>query len=184
MRATWTRAWRRWTEGFELYGALDTPPVFWTGLLAIRASACLRAGRLDEAERYLDEATASLWEGDPTEAELEIMRGDLHLARADADAATAAFERAVTVSELREARMSHLQALTRLVALTDSPEARDRLRRALDLVTEGFDTPVVAEAAAALGARALSRRVGVRSTSWPAKSTISGRSVPVTTVTA
>ena len=31
-------------SGFALYGALDTPPIFWSGLLAIRAVGCLMAG--------------------------------------------------------------------------------------------------------------------------------------------
>ena len=116
-------------SGFALYGALDTPPVFWSGLLAIRTVGCLMAGALDDAGRYLDEATAALWPGDPTEVDLEILRGDLLLARPDPEpgAAAAAFERAVALAEERGTRMSHLQALTRLAVLrrgtADEPTA-------------------------------------------------------------
>ena len=125
-------------SGFALYGALDTPPMFWSGLLAIRAVGCLMAGTLDDAGRYLDEATAALWQGDPTEVDLAILRGDLLLAGPDPEpgAAAAAFERAVALAEERGTRMSHLQALTRLAVLrrgtADEPTAYATLREALD----------------------------------------------------
>lgn len=139
-------------SGFALYGALDTPPVFWSGLLAVRAIGCLEAGRLDDADRWLGEATAALWPGDPTEVDLAILRGDLLLARLDPDrdAAATAFERAVTLAEERGTRMSHLEALTRLAVLRrGTPEeltTHARLREALQAFTEGHDLPALLEA--------------------------------------
>ena len=139
-------------SGFALYGALDTPPVFWSGLLAIRSVGCLMAGTLDDAARYLDEATAALWPGDPTEVDLEILRGDLLLARPDPEpgAAAAAFERAVALADERGTRMSHLQALTRLAVLRrgsiDEATAYAALRRAVDGFTEGHGSPLLLEA--------------------------------------
>jgi predicted ATPase len=139
-------------RGFALYGTLATPPVFWSSLLMIRASGCFTAGDLEEAERYLDEAAEALWEGDPTEAELEVRRGDLRLARADRQAASASFERAASLAESLGARMTRVQALTRLATLHATPEAVDRLREALGEITEGLDSPAFAEASRLLTA--------------------------------
>ena len=145
-------------KGFALYGSLDTPPVFWTGLLTIRAAGCLMADRLDEAGRYLDEAMASLWEGDPSQADLEILRGDLLLAHREPDpaSAAAAFARARAVAEELGTRMSHLQALVRLAVLHRGtplgPGALADLDRAFHDFTEGFDSPLLREAADVLRA--------------------------------
>ena len=143
-------------NGFVLYGSLDTPPVFWSSLLMIRSVGCLMAGRYDDADAHLDEAEAALWPGDPSEADLEILRGDVLLARpqADAVAATAAFRRAADLAEERGARASHLQALTRLAALhkgtADASSAYGDLRVVLEGFTEGFDQPLLREAAEVL----------------------------------
>jgi predicted ATPase len=145
-------------SGFALYGTLDTPPVFWSGLLAIRASCCLAAGRLDDADRYVDEATAALWQGDPTEVDLAILRGELMLARPDGDpnAAAHAFERAATLAEQRGTRMSHLDALTRLAVLRrgtpDELGTCAALREALNAFTEGHQSSALLEAAEVLSA--------------------------------
>ncbi|MET0999292.1 MAG: DUF4062 domain-containing protein [Marmoricola sp.] len=145
-------------EGFTVYGGLDTPPIFWTGLLAIRATGCLMAGSLDDAGRHLDEAVASLWEGDPTEVDLEILRGDLLLAQPDPQpsAAAAAYERAVALAEARGTRMSHLEALTRLAALrrgtADEATAYAALREALDGFAEGHESALLRDASEVLDA--------------------------------
>ena len=139
-------------------GNLDTPPVFWAHLHAIRASACLMAGRHDEADRYVEEGTSALWEGDPTEVDLAILRAELLLARPDPEpgAAAAAFERAVALADERGTRMSHLQALTRLAVLhrgtADESTAYARLREALDGFTEGRESPLLREASEVLEA--------------------------------
>ena len=145
-------------SGFALYGALDTPPVFWSGLLAIRAVGFLMAGTLDDADRCLDDATTALWPGDPSEVDLVILRGEVLLARPDPEpgAAVAAFERAVALAEERGTRMSLLQALTRLAVLhrgtAEEPAAYARLRGALDGFTEGRESALLREAAEVLAA--------------------------------
>jgi hypothetical protein len=106
--------------------------------------------------RHLDEATAALWQGDPTEVDLEILRGDLLLARLppERDAAAAAFERAVALADERGTRMSHLQALMRLAVLRrgtdDERAAYANLREALNGFTEGLESPLLLEASRVL----------------------------------
>ena len=134
-------------RGFGLYRGLSTPPIFWSGLLTIRASGCLVAGRLDEAGHYLDEASAAGWEGDPQEADIAMLRGDLVLARSGADQEVAArhYELAAELAELRGTRISHVQALTRLVVLRRGTQqeasARASLSEVLAGFTEGFTSP-------------------------------------------
>jgi hypothetical protein len=86
-------------------------------------------------------------EGDPQEPELDLLRGDLHLAAAppDVSAAEASFERAAALAEERGARVSHLVAATRLANLrrgtSRDEEARAALRAVYNTFTEGFDIP-------------------------------------------
>jgi predicted ATPase len=127
-------------RGFELYQGLSTPPVFWSGLLMVRASGCLMAGRLEEAGHHLDEAEAAGWPGDPQEADIAMLRGDLELARptADQDAAAALYELAAELAVLRGTRISQVQALTRLVALRRGTPQGAPARAALTEVLAGF----------------------------------------------
>ena len=134
-------------RGFSLYAGLSTPPVFWGELLAVRAAGCLMAGRLDHASDLVAEAAAAIWDGDPVEADLEILRGDLLLASPapDSAAAEAAFERAAVIAGDRGARISHLVAATRLAELRrGTPRAREAhavLQDVYDSFTEGFGIP-------------------------------------------
>jgi predicted ATPase len=143
-------------RGFTLYRGLSTPPVFWCALLTIRAAGCMRAGRSDDAWRYLEEAEAARWDGDPAEVELAILRGDLVLARPTPDAATAAniLEQAATLAEERGIRIGHLVALTRLATLRrgtpGEPDIRVRLRALYGTFTEGFAAPQLVAARAVL----------------------------------
>jgi predicted ATPase len=152
-------------RGFALYGDLETPPIFWSGLLTIRAAAFLRVGRLEEATRHLEDATAALWEGAPEAADIEILRGDLLLSRPDPDPAAAAtrFELAATIARERGTGMSLLQALTRLAVLRRGTarehEARSRLREVVGGFSEGHDTPPLVQAQRVLDGRAGVSRV-------------------------
>ena len=73
-------------EGFELYSGLAAPPIFWPALLMIHAKALHIAERLDEALGVIREAESLLQSGDPVEADLLIVHGDLVLTEAPSDA--------------------------------------------------------------------------------------------------
>lgn len=143
-------------EGFELYRGLAAPPVFWPALLMIHAKALHIAERPDEALGVIAEAESLLQAGDPVEADLLIVHGDLVLAKAPSDVSTAAamFERAVAIAAPRGARAAQLQALTRLTVLRRGTAAEQEARRALrtvyDSLNEGFELPHLVAARAAL----------------------------------
>ena len=98
------------------------------------------------------------------EVDLEILRGDLLLARPDPQpgAAAAAYERAVGVAEARGTRMTRLQALTRLAGLrrgtAGETATRAALRDMFESSTEGFGSaPLLAASALLDGAPDQSR---------------------------
>jgi predicted ATPase len=143
-------------QGFTLYQGLSTPPVFWPALLGIRAATCARAGRAGDALTFIEAAEHAMRGNDPVSGDVPIVRGDLLLALDPPDAAQAEllFERAAAFAAERGARMTELQALTRLANLRRGtprePEARECLRRLLDTFTEGFATPQLVAARTAL----------------------------------
>jgi ATP/maltotriose-dependent transcriptional regulator MalT len=143
-------------DGFALYRELSTPPVFWPALLTIRASAYAMVGDVDRALVFMTEAEESLQLDDPLLAEVAIARGEVLLsARApDFAAADALFERAAALAARRAVPMVELQALTRLAVIrrgsTGGAEARRLLRDCYESFTEGFDTPQLVAARAAL----------------------------------
>ena len=55
----------RLDEGFDLYQGLSAPPVFWSGLLLLRASVLGMAGRPDDGLHYILEAKAVARGGRP-----------------------------------------------------------------------------------------------------------------------
>jgi predicted ATPase len=146
-------------DGFSLYEGLVTPPVFWPALLMIRARALSGAGRTDDALAKIREAESVLQPGDPVEADLLIVHGDLMLAGSPPDQGAAAvkYEEAVSISARRGARAGQLQALTRLVTLrrgtSDETDAMERLRELYDTMTEGRDLPHLRAAQAVLNDR-------------------------------
>jgi hypothetical protein len=148
-------------EGFARYRELSTPPVFWPGLLLVRAGAYAMAGEAERALVLLDEVEANLQAEDPLTAEVAITRGEvlLALSTVDDDAAEALFDEAAAIAEAREARMVQLVALTRLADVRrerDSYEAtRQRLRECCEAFTEGFDTMQLTAARAHLQEGAL-----------------------------
>ncbi len=143
-------------RGFALYEELSAPPVFWPLLLMIRAGASARAGRLDDARSFSEAAEDATPETDPLAPDVTIARGDLLLALEPPDRAGAEllFERAGALAHERGGRMVELRAATRLAELrrhtASGAEARERLRQLLDTFTEGFTTPQVVAARAAL----------------------------------
>jgi predicted ATPase len=145
-------------RGFLLYAGLVTPPAFWPELLTVRAGACLAAGRVDAARGFLADAAAVVQDGDPQEPEIDLLRGEVHLAAPapDVAGAEAAFERAATLAEERGARMSQLVAATRLAELRRGTSrgvaARAALQEVYDTFTEGHDTPQLLAARARLDA--------------------------------
>lgn len=143
-------------EGFEQYKGLSAPPVFWPALLMIRAAALGAAGRGEEALAVIEEAEAALQMGDPLGPDVGLVHGGLLLLAQspDASAAEAVFERVAQLALGRGARMAQLQALTRLALLRRGTpgegDARRALREVYDSFTEGFDTPHLVAAQAAM----------------------------------
>ncbi len=142
-------------DAFALCERLATPPIFWPLLLHIRATTHAAGGEARRALDLIEEAWAQLGGEHPVAAELALARGDLVLgATGDREAAREHFELAATLSGGRRARMVELQALTRLVAVAPGEpavtDAARRLRAVYDAFTEGFTTPPLVAAAAAL----------------------------------
>ena len=143
-------------HGFELYEGLSTPPVFWPGLLMIRAASSASAGRLDDARALLDDAAHVMRDDDPLAGDLALARGDVALALDPSDITNAEhlLEHAWDVAGAHDGRLVQLQAATRLLHLRrgtpQEDEARSRLRTILEEITEGSATPQVMAAHAAL----------------------------------
>jgi predicted ATPase len=138
-------------EGIALYQELKTPPVFWPGLLAIKAGAHALAGRVAEGLVLVDEALELAASGDTSSIpEFGLLKGDLLTAAGAADGDAAHwFQRAFDGAGDQGARMTQLRAALRLCRLwrsqgTDDP---DRLLRSVyDTLTEGFATADLVEA--------------------------------------
>jgi hypothetical protein len=148
----------RLEEGFDLYQDLSAPPVFWAGLLLLRASALAMAGRPDDGLAYIAEAKAALEEGDPLAPDLDIAHGELLLISSQPDVATAdaLFEHAASEAAPRGARLPQLRALTRLATVRQGTPAEadtvQALRELCDSFTEALDNPHLLAARATLDA--------------------------------
>ena len=133
-------------RGFDLYDDQTTPPVFWPALLQVRATGRMLAGRIDQALALLAKSEALIPTTDPTAGELAIMRGDLHMAMAPPDVATAevSYQSAFDVAHERGLRMAELQAATRLATLhRGTPREQASLQQLRDVYnsfTEGHAT--------------------------------------------
>ncbi|MFQ5966732.1 MAG: adenylate/guanylate cyclase domain-containing protein [Acidimicrobiia bacterium] len=143
-------------SGMALYQGMATPPVFWPMVQNLRAQAWAMAGEIPKALKLIaatmdDEREPSL--GDPENA---LLRGDLLLRLPQRDTAQAEvwYEHAYEWSKAMGMRMSELQAATRLLSVKRGTEqesaARERLQTIYDTFTEGFDTPNLVAARAAL----------------------------------
>jgi predicted ATPase/class 3 adenylate cyclase len=143
----------RTERGVALYENLRTPPVFWPQLLGLQAEACALAGRPSDALGLVDQAASLAGEGSWDSAALKVQKGDLLASLGDGEGAETSFRRAFDEAGLAGARMIQLRAATRLTRLEEAPGARDAaatLRELLESFTEGFDTPDLREARAAL----------------------------------
>ncbi|HET7519421.1 MAG TPA: adenylate/guanylate cyclase domain-containing protein [Actinomycetes bacterium] len=138
-------------EGIALYQELKTPPVFWPGLLAIKAGVNALAGRVAEGLVVVDEALQLAASGDTSSIpELSLLKGDLLTATGAADADAAPwFQRAFDGAGELGVRMTQLRAALRLCRLQRSQgtDDADRLLRSVyDTFTEGFATADLVEA--------------------------------------
>jgi len=139
-------------EGASLYENLRTPPIFWSQVLALRAEAFALAGRSADALALLDQAAGLSAEGSWESARLKVQRAELLAALGDAPAAESWLLRGFEEAAGAGTRMTQLRAATSLARLTGSSEAAARLQDVLETFTEGFDTPPLLEARAALDA--------------------------------
>jgi hypothetical protein len=140
-------------RGIALYEDLNTPPVFWPAVLALRARALGLAGRAEEAYEHAAHAVEIAGGARPTTISLFTLRADLEatlgmLEEAEATLWTA-FDGAAECGALTE----QLLAATRLVRLPASNQTRDArqlLRETYDRFGEGFERPFLRDAAALL----------------------------------
>jgi predicted ATPase/class 3 adenylate cyclase len=132
-------------RGFDLYDDQTTPPIFWPELLQVRAAGRMLAGRIDQALALVAASESLIPATDPQTPDLAIMRGDLHMAMAPPDVATAeaSYQNAFDVAHERGLRMAELQAATRLATLhRGTPREQGSLAQLRDVYnsfTEGHD---------------------------------------------
>jgi tetratricopeptide (TPR) repeat protein len=133
-------------RGFDLYDDLTTPPIFWPQLLQVRAAGRMLAGRIDQALALVAKSESLIPATDQQAPDLAIMRGDLHMAMAPPDVATAeaSYQNAFDLAHESGLRMAELQAATRLATLRRAtPREQTALQQLRDLYnsfTEGHDT--------------------------------------------
>jgi tetratricopeptide (TPR) repeat protein len=114
--------------------------------LALLADSHLRAGRIDEAGFALDDAlsTAASTGVGMYEAELHRLDGERELRRANATAAEASFNRAISIAGQQQARLWELRAAMSLGQLARAvgrqEEGRATVAKVYQSFTEGFET--------------------------------------------
>jgi predicted ATPase len=124
---------------------------FWTTHLA---TAYAELGQIDEALRWISEATTALNRSKETwpEAEVHRVAGEIALQSPDQDTAKAQayFERALAVARQQQAKSWELRAAMSMARLWRDQgkreEARDLLAPVYGWFTEGFDTLDLKEA--------------------------------------
>jgi predicted ATPase/class 3 adenylate cyclase len=137
-------------RGIALYQGLKTPPVFWPLLISVKAGAFVLSDRPESGLDLIDEAIEITGERNIQYPEFALVKGDLLLASADADAAEARFRSAFDVAEGLALRMPQLRAATRLTRLRRAarkrPDGAETLRGIYQTFTQGFDLPDLVEA--------------------------------------
>lgn len=128
-----------------------------TYYLCLLGEAFLQAGRYEEARLNLEEALGLVEKNDERfqEAELRRLRGELHLAEAnDEAAAEECFQRALATAREQHSRAWELRATMSLARLWHRQgrrhEALTVLSSAVDGILDGSDTPDMLDAAALL----------------------------------
>jgi tetratricopeptide (TPR) repeat protein len=129
--------------------------------LSVLGDAYTRAGRFQDARKALDEGLALAAKNDDRfqEAELHRLKGELHLAESnDQAAAEGCFRTAIETARRQQARAWELRATTSLGRLWQRQgrerDARAALAAVYGTYTEGFTTPDLVDAAALLKALA------------------------------
>ena len=139
-------------HGASLYENLTTPPVFWSQILGLQAQAFALAGRPADALAPLDRAVDLVPEGSWESAARTFQRADALAALGDREKAEIWLRGALDEAVAAGARMTELQAATALARLGEASGRPDtaNLRRVFDTFTEGFETPQLLAARAAL----------------------------------
>ena len=140
-------------RGTALYQGLTTPPIFWPLLLSVRAQGFALAGRPDEGLPLIDEALEMISGDDFLYPEFALLKGDLLVALADADAAECLFQSALEVARDLGLRTPQLQAAMRLARVRGAAGKQaetDLLRAVYGTFADGPDTRDLAEARAVL----------------------------------
>ena len=141
-------------RGIALYENLPTPPVFWAQILGLRARVSAMAGRTGDAVKLLDQGMGVEGEGSFDSAALKIQKAGVMLTTGDKHEGESLLADAFVEAGGLGVRMLQLIAATRLAQLGASVEGRDAraaLRELYETFTEGFDTPHLVDARAALG---------------------------------
>lgn len=131
--------------------------------LAMLIEMVLMADQVDEAQALLDEAfRISREKGERIwDAELHRLQGDLLLATGDASAAEVAYQQAIDVAQIQQAKSLELIAVLHLCRLWQAQgkqaNAHARLSEIYNWFTEGFDTGLLQEAKALLDELAAAR---------------------------
>jgi serine/threonine protein kinase/tetratricopeptide (TPR) repeat protein len=127
--------------------------------LSILADTYTQVRRFEEARKALDEGLALAEKNDDRfqEAELHRLKGELHLAETDDQAAAEdCFRTAIETARRQQSKAWELRATMSLARLWQLQGRRDEARAALAAVhgtfTEGFTTPDLVDAAALLKA--------------------------------
>ena len=152
----------RWAEALPVFERQlsDFRALGMVGLtihLGFLGTAYTQAGRFDDGARELDEALAHADKTDERlyEPELHRLRGELHLADTnDEAAAEACFRTAIETARRQPSRAWELRATMSLARLWQRQGRTDDARAALAVVygtyTEGFTTPDLVDARAIL----------------------------------
>ncbi len=139
-------------QGIAMYENLQTPPIFWSTLLAMRAQAYALAGRATEAIDLFDQAVAV--PGSLDVAALGVQKGVVLMMTGDVQGAEPLLRQGFAAAGVVGARMLQLAAATwlaRLALMTGGGEDEvATLRGVYESFTEGFDTMFLLDALAVL----------------------------------
>ncbi|MFL5757344.1 MAG: ATP-binding protein [Chloroflexota bacterium] len=149
------------SRGLTRYEGMPTPPIFWPQVLALKARACLLAGRLDQALATIDRGTSIAVAGSFDSTGLKVLRSDVLLRAGDRAGAAAAARSAVEDARATKTSMLELQAATRLASTEPSAVNTDALRHLYGKFTEGFEVPDLVAARTVLDDLSAASRAGV-----------------------